>query len=268
MYLMPSHPFDHETFRLSGLLSVGPSGIWVDDGAADVHALLRGRRGVTTIGSPTVNRRRSFRTKIRLAEGGFGTVHVREAHVAEDEAIFVDGGWATTVSRTLLDLARFKDDRFDRAWREALFRDLLDPPDLERVFGRPKRRGAPRAREKFNAEFFPERGDHGFDSPDELDFVQLIVRAGAPPPLVNHWIKTPSGWKRLDLYWELARLCVELDRWRTHKSRESFENDRVRDAELLQLGIATLRFTNTRVETQPQWCADQVLPQLAARTKR
>lgn len=40
-----------------------------------------------------------------------------------------------------------------------------------------------------------------------------------------------------------SRLVIELDGWEFHKSREAFEEDRRRDAQLVSMGYCVLRFT-------------------------
>ncbi|CAN5248057.1 hypothetical protein BH09ACT3_BH09ACT3_12600 [soil metagenome] len=55
-----------------------------------------------------------------------------------------------------------------------------------------------------------------------------------------------SGVGRVDLLLG-DRLVIELDGWEHHHSRESFEADRRRDAELARRGFTVLRFTYRRV---------------------
>lgn len=52
---------------------------------------------------------------------------------------------------------------------------------------------------------------------------------------------------------------VELDGFRFHRTRRSFEADRRRDVKLQLAGIPVLRFTHARVETEPR----QVLREVA-----
>jgi very-short-patch-repair endonuclease len=54
-----------------------------------------------------------------------------------------------------------------------------------------------------------------------------------------------------DFAWPAQRLIVEADSWRHHSSRERFERDRVRDAELTAQGWRVVRLTHARVTSEP-----------------
>jgi very-short-patch-repair endonuclease len=78
-------------------------------------------------------------------------------------------------------------------------------------------------------------------------FFGLCRDAGLPQPRVNHHV---AGKERDFLFVE-QRLVVEIDSWRYHRSRRSFESDRYRDATLLRAGYRTLRVTDTELEYAP-----------------
>ncbi len=265
VYLVAVPKLDHATFQLASLFARSVAAALVDDSAAEVHGLLPTRRGIARVGVPGLSRRRTQMTDLPLTDGGRGIVYLRGATFPVGEIADREGRRATTVGRTLLDLARFDDDRFDRAWREASYLNVLDPPAIEATLAIGRRDGAARLRSKYRAEYFVDTGKHGVDSPAELDFVKLLAAAGAPAPLVNHWVRTATKHRRLDLFWQLASLVVEVDGWGGHKTRESFEDDRVRDVELLAMGLTTMRFTYRRATDDPVWCCEQVLAQLARR---
>ncbi len=69
----------------------------------------------------------------------------------------------------------------------------------------------------------------------------------------------------IDAYWADARFGVELDVYETHGSRLSFEEDRVRDDELLLAGIETTRVTGRRLDREPEAVVDSVRRHLARR---
>jgi hypothetical protein len=54
----------------------------------------------------------------------------------------------------------------------------------------------------------------------------------------------------VDAVFDDAKLIIELDSWEFHRDRESFENDRDRDADTLAGGYATVRMTWERIERQ------------------
>jgi len=94
-----------------------------------------------------------------------------------------------------------------------------------------------------------------FDAPgttltrSELEerFLELCRDHGLPRPRVNHHVE---GRER-DFVFPGHRLVVETDGWRHHHSREAFEQDRLRDAELARAGYRTLRFTHRRLAEAP-----------------
>jgi hypothetical protein len=79
-------------------------------------------------------------------------------------------------------------------------------------------------------------------------FQLFVVTNGLPQPLINHVIE---GY-RVDAYFPLERLVVELDGWQVHRTRAAFERDRRQDAEILErAGIPTLRITYERLIREP-----------------
>ena len=75
-----------------------------------------------------------------------------------------------------------------------------------------------------------------------------MLEAGLPAPSMNFFV---AG-HEIDAYWASHRFGVELDVYETHGSRLSFEADRVRDDELLQAGIETIRVTGPRLDREPR----------------
>lgn len=55
----------------------------------------------------------------------------------------------------------------------------------------------------------------------------------------------------VDALFPLEKVIVELDSWRFHSSRESFERDRERDATTLAAGHVTVRLTWERMHERP-----------------
>jgi very-short-patch-repair endonuclease len=78
----------------------------------------------------------------------------------------------------------------------------------------------------------------------EERFLAICRDHGLPKPLVNHSVE---GFE-VDFTFKEARLLVETDSWRYHRSREQFERDRHRDAAHARAGYRTLRFTDTQLE--------------------
>ncbi|HSS31891.1 MAG TPA: type IV toxin-antitoxin system AbiEi family antitoxin domain-containing protein [Solirubrobacterales bacterium] len=146
----------------------------------------------------------------------------------------------TSVARTLLDqaaLVRQRDLRrlLKRAEELRVFDLAMVHDVIERNRGH---RGARRLRAAI----------HGYEPPPftrsefESRFYEAVIAAGLPRPRVNFNV---AGIE-LDLYWPEHRFAVELDLFETHGTRESFEEDRLRQEDLLLEGIAMTRVTGPR----------------------
>lgn len=75
----------------------------------------------------------------------------------------------------------------------------------------------------------------------------ICRRHSLPSPLPQQII----GPYTVDFLWPDARLIVEVDDFRTHGRRETFESDRERDAWLQLRGYRVVRFTWRQLEHQP-----------------
>lgn len=95
----------------------------------------------------------------------------------------------------------------------------------------------------------------------ECRFLELVREAGLPEPSMNFFV---AG-HEIDAWREAGRFGVELDVYETHGSRLSFEEDRVRDDELLLAGIETTRVTGPRLDREPGAVVDSLRRHLARR---
>jgi very-short-patch-repair endonuclease len=84
-------------------------------------------------------------------------------------------------------------------------------------------------------------------SPPEQEFLHLIAIAGLPRPQTNRLIEGHL----VDFVWPAQRLIVEVDSYDFHTSRNAFEADRRRDAELQRHGWRVLRITARRLHNDP-----------------
>jgi very-short-patch-repair endonuclease len=96
----------------------------------------------------------------------------------------------------------------------------------------------------------------------EARFLRLCRSHGLPEPEVNVTI----GRFTVDFLWREAGLVVETDAYRTHRGRQAFLDDRERDNELAALGLDVLRFTDVRIENEPDRVVDLVRARLTRRT--
>ncbi len=95
----------------------------------------------------------------------------------------------------------------------------------------------------------------------EERFLELVRSAGLPVPAMNCNV---AGME-LDAYWEEESFAVELDVYETHGTRAAFERDRLRQEELLLVGIAVDRVTGTRLKREPQQVMERLGRLLAQR---
>ena len=167
----------------------------------------------------------------------------------------------TSPARTLLDMApRLTRRQLTRAVNDALRAKLLRRVDLRELLarcgGHPGRsRLAPHARSEIGATA----------SVLEDEFLAFCAAHDLPEPKVNHVL--PGG-REVDAYFPEERVIVEVDSWRFHHDRETFERDRIKDAAALSAGIVTVRVTSRRLETEPAAAAARLQAILAARRRR
>jgi very-short-patch-repair endonuclease len=81
----------------------------------------------------------------------------------------------------------------------------------------------------------------------EIAFLELCRAGGLPRPRANAQVEGLE----VDFLFPVARLAVETDSWRFHRTRRDFERDRARDALLAAAGYRTLRFTDRQITAQP-----------------
>ena len=81
----------------------------------------------------------------------------------------------------------------------------------------------------------------------EDTFVDFARRYGLPQPTINK----RRGRREPDFLFSDERVIVEIDSWRFHGDRDSFESDRDRDADHLAEGILTVRITEERLTGSP-----------------
>ena len=78
-------------------------------------------------------------------------------------------------------------------------------------------------------------------------FVDFARRYGLPTPVINR----RTGRREPDMLFPVERVIVEIDSWRFHGDRGSFERDRDRDADQLADGFLTVRVTEERLTGSP-----------------
>jgi very-short-patch-repair endonuclease len=182
--------------------------------------------------------------RTRKGQNGIRVHNVRDLH--PDDRTIVDSIPVTCVHRTLLDYAetaRFQQLRL--ALEAADRRELLDGRELERLYDRARGR---RGLKPLKAAAAEMRGPPPWTRSElERRFHALIREWGLPEPQTNVIVE---GFL-VDCWWPGPRLAVELDSYRFHKDRRTFESDRVRDTKLQLAGCMSIRVTQRRIENEP-----------------
>ena len=151
----------------------------------------------------------------------------------------------TNVPRTLVDMAEGLDnDDLARACHEAGVRYRTTPAHVEAVLGRRGRLpGAAKLRAILRGELKVTL------SPLEKRGLHVIEEDGLPLP---SQVNRHAGSKRVDFRWPEHRLTVELDSFRFHNSRHSWEQDRRREREAHARGDDFRRYTWADVFEDPR----------------
>jgi very-short-patch-repair endonuclease len=153
----------------------------------------------------------------------------------------------TSPARSILDCApRLTDAQLARLVNDALLSGHLRRAHLAELL---QRRHCPRLLP------FIETSDGPTRSQFEDAFKRFCKRFRLPEPKIN----TRVFGHEVDAYFEQEKLIVELDGYAYHSSRKSFESDRLKDAEMLEHGIITVRLTWDRLKRDPQSEADRLL---------
>jgi very-short-patch-repair endonuclease len=149
----------------------------------------------------------------------------------------------TTVPRTLVDIAAdLSIDALARACHEAGVRYGTTPRAVEAVLERrPSSPGAKKLRRVIHGDVKVTL------SKLEARFLELLRDAGLPLPETNR----PTGGRRIDCRWPEHQLTVELDGYRFHNSRHSWEQDRHREREARARGDDFRRYTWSDVAENP-----------------
>jgi very-short-patch-repair endonuclease len=157
----------------------------------------------------------------------------------------------TTVSRSLLDLAAAsRPDLLRLALANADYGSVLDLDGLEAIMGRGIS-GTAALREALKAHL-PQLA-HTRSEAERL-LLALCREQDLPIPASNVMVE---GWL-VDALWADAKVVVEIDGWRGHRSRAQLERDHQRDLELRRAGYTVLRYTWRQLHDTPDVVADEL----------
>lgn len=219
---------------LAAVLGGGPGALLSHYSAAWLLGLLKASPVPVHVTGPSPRRHRS---SIRQ--------HRSRTLIDEDRGL-EKGIPVTSVSRTALDLApllRFH--MLKRLLKRSEELKAFDLPAFESVLARNRGHRGVRPLRRALATYRPPRFTR---SGLEEHFLDLVERAGLPHPVTAFNV---AG-HELDVYWPDHRFAVELDVFETHGTRQSFEEDRLRDEDLTLAGIEVRRVTGRRLEREPE----------------
>ncbi len=148
-----------------------------------------------------------------------------------DERTRHEGIPITTPSRTLVDVAvGLQEPELERIVARAEREGLIGRNELETIARRYRRH---RAAGRIRAIVQRAGGPSFTRSEAEARFLALVRRSRLPAPRVNVDV---AGFE-IDFLWPEVNVAVEVDGYRFHASRPSFEADRRRTTRLAALGI-------------------------------
>jgi hypothetical protein len=213
---------------LAAVYAAGPgSALSHRDGGELQRLAIRGLRDSVDV---TTQRSRAGHPGINLR---------RVRHLHPEDITTVRGIPATTVARTLVDLADvLSAHELRRVVHEAEVQGLLDLPSLDAA----TRRAAGRDTSAIRAVLASYRPRPKKDIEDRLE--AIADRAGLRDPVRNMTTEVDGIPFELDRYYPDLRLCLEADGYGVHKTRQKFNADRRKDRILkLRAGITVLRYT-------------------------
>jgi hypothetical protein len=206
--------------------------------AGHLWGLLRGAAPPAEVTAPTERRVKGVKTRRARRDR------------ADDDLTTCRGIPVTTIPRTLVDLASVLSlEALARACHEAGVKYRTTPRQVEEMLARrPNTPGATKLRRVLH-------GDTRVTlSALERRFLQLLREAGLPLPETNK----PAGSHRVDCRWPDHGLTVELDSYRYHNSRHSWELDHRRAREARRRRDEFCRYTYGDVFDSPRVVVSEV----------
>lgn len=199
----------------------------------------------------------------RVAEGGSGH---ESRLLPPHHCTVLDGIPVTTVARTLFDLAGCVHPlRTERALDNALALELVELEAMRAVAVELLRRG--RTGSALMRRLLAARGAGYIPPASGLEALLLAILAAAGVELPEGQVELGgSEWiGRVDFFYRLLRLVIEVDSERHHSAKLDREADARRDAALRAAGYAVLRITERQLKEHPHEVVALVLEARARR---
>jgi hypothetical protein len=223
---VPRLPHDR---AYGALLACGPKALLSHGSAATLYGIYRRWDTPFEVTVPTKRGRKGIR--------------IHRAQLTRADRASEQGLRVTSPARTLLDMTpRLTELQLKRAFNNLRLDHGLTTDQLKDVLYRFRRHpGAARLRPLAGVRRRPTR------SRLERKFLAFCKRYDLPEPLTN----VDIGGVEVDAYFPDHRLIVEVDGHEVHAGPASFEIDRDRDADMLALGLPTVRITEERMDNAP-----------------
>lgn len=221
--------------HMAATLAVGEGALLAHRSAAELWGLgsaVRGAVVVTTVGR-----------HVRSRDG----VHVHYAcRLDPADSARHHGIPVTAPARTLLDQATELGRRdLGRATEQAEILGLVKGDWLDALLARnPRHRGARALKDAIQGTDAPAMTR----SEAERRLLELVRAAQLPAPEVNRRLHGHE----VDFIWPAHRLVVEVDGYAFHSTRDAFERDRRRDADLIREGYRVIRLTWRQLTQEPE----------------
>jgi very-short-patch-repair endonuclease len=218
---------------MAAVLACGDGAVLSHRSSADWRSVLRSSRRIVDVTVP--GRTRDDRPGIQVHR----VRRLDPRDVTEHEGIPI-----TTLARTFLDLAEVeKPRRLEQALENADRMGIFDLNSIDELLRRCRGR---HGQKPLRAALIDAVYEPCTRSEFEQQFFKFCRDRDIPTPEVNAWIE---GYE-VDMAWRNDKLIAELDGWDTHKTRQAFERDRKRDADL-QPEYRIIRITHRRLTREP-----------------
>ena len=179
------------------------------------------------------------------------------------DVVAVDGIPVTSPTRTLIDLAGvLSRHRFEEILDRVLVSRLVTARRLEaraRELRAARRPGCAVVLRLLD-ERHPEltRARNGW----EANVLRTLGRLGLPSPRVNYRVRIGGRTRYIDLAWPDRKIALELDGFTPHSNRRVFDDDRIRQNDLVASGWTVYRVTWTAFSASPRTALRHVIDAL------
>jgi very-short-patch-repair endonuclease len=202
--------------------------LWLGEGAAVSHGSAAALWGMPGFPSGTIELSTTANRQSR-----FGVTVHKTKKLAPHEVGLRGQLPVTSPTRTLIDLSADPDaEAFEVAFHYCLYRRTVSLGRMRMICaerGGPGAIGAPLLREMLDLYSDDERPP---ESPLEVRVRRLLAREKLPPPVRQHPVIAASRNYRIDLAYPQIKVAIEVDGYRWHSNRLSWDKDRTKLAAL------------------------------------